>query len=309
MMGPHDPRCSPPDRLAAVDPGAVMRCPQCRHENPGDAKFCLECGRRLALMCASCATELPAGAKFCKECGASVSTSTPAASPTPAPDSYTPKHLAERIINSKAALEGERKQVTVLFADLKGSMELLADRDPEDARKLLDPVIERMMEAVHRYEGTVTARSSILRLTPDPRLMPRTSSATSRPIPTGSMARPARPTTARRWRSPSRAACGPSSPTATSASVGSPGTRASARRLRSTSPSRRRCSARWTCASGWSRRRRSCGEHDLPACGEEERQDRKTLLGKARPLTLRMPRRPRLAHAARHQAADEAGAL
>ena len=70
-------------------------------------------------------------------------------------DAYTPKHLAETILTSKAALEGERKQVTVLFADLKGSMELLADRDPEEARKLLDPVLERMMEAVHRYEGTV----------------------------------------------------------------------------------------------------------------------------------------------------------
>src|SRR5262249_608983 len=72
-----------------------------------------------------------------------------------APESYTPKHLAERIINSKAALEGERKQVTVLFADLKGSMELLAGRDPEEARKILDPVLKHMMEAVHRYEGTV----------------------------------------------------------------------------------------------------------------------------------------------------------
>jgi class 3 adenylate cyclase/tetratricopeptide (TPR) repeat protein len=71
------------------------------------------------------------------------------------PESYTPKHLAERILTSRAALEGERKQVTVLFADLKGSMELLADRDPEEARKLLDPVLERMIEAVHRYEGTV----------------------------------------------------------------------------------------------------------------------------------------------------------
>jgi class 3 adenylate cyclase len=71
------------------------------------------------------------------------------------PDAYTPKHLADRILTSKAALEGERKQVTVLFADLKGSMELLADRDPEEARKLLDPVLEFMMEAVHRYEGTV----------------------------------------------------------------------------------------------------------------------------------------------------------
>jgi class 3 adenylate cyclase len=67
----------------------------------------------------------------------------------------TPKHLAEKILTSKAALEGERKQVTVLFADMKGSMELLADRDPEEARKILDPVLERMMEAVHRYEGTV----------------------------------------------------------------------------------------------------------------------------------------------------------
>ena len=64
-------------------------------------------------------------------------------------------HLAEKILTSKTALEGERKQVTVLFADLKGSMELLADRDPEEARQLLDPVLERMMAAVHRYEGTV----------------------------------------------------------------------------------------------------------------------------------------------------------
>src|SRR5207248_9083381 len=71
------------------------------------------------------------------------------------PDSYTPKHLDEKILTSKAALEGERKQVTVLFADLKGSMELLADRDPEEARQLLDPVLEHMMEAVHQYEGTV----------------------------------------------------------------------------------------------------------------------------------------------------------
>jgi len=75
--------------------------------------------------------------------------------PFASPESYTPNHLAENILTSKSALEGERTQVTVLFADLKGSMELLADRDPEEARKLLDPVLERMMAAVHRYEGTV----------------------------------------------------------------------------------------------------------------------------------------------------------
>src|SRR5499425_504250 len=78
-----------------------------------------------------------------------------AAPPQHAPLTYTPPHLAEQILTSRSALEGERKQVTVLFADLKGSMELLADRDPEDARQLLDPVLERMMAAVHRYEGTV----------------------------------------------------------------------------------------------------------------------------------------------------------
>src|SRR5262249_53936509 len=118
------------------------------------AKFCLECAAPLALRCVNCGTQLPSGAKFCFECASPVSGlgSTPRFA---APESYTPKHLAERIINSKAALEGERKQVTVLFADLKGSMELLADRDPEEARRILDPVLERMMEAVHRYEGTV----------------------------------------------------------------------------------------------------------------------------------------------------------
>jgi class 3 adenylate cyclase/predicted ATPase len=71
------------------------------------------------------------------------------------PEAYTPKHLVEKILTSASALEGERKQVTVLFADMKGSMELFADRDPEEARKILDPILEHMMEAVHRYEGTV----------------------------------------------------------------------------------------------------------------------------------------------------------
>jgi class 3 adenylate cyclase len=79
----------------------------------------------------------------------------PAELPAQAPLAYTPLYLAEKILTSKSALEGERKQVTVLFADLKGSLELLADRDPEEARQLLDPVLERLMAAVHRYEGTV----------------------------------------------------------------------------------------------------------------------------------------------------------
>ena len=131
-----------------------MRCPQCQHENTPGSKFCLECGTRLTTACPSCGHDLPGGAKFCNECGhrlAQVASDDSSLSPA----AYTPKHPAEKILTSKSALEGERKQITVLFADLKGSMELLADRDPEEARQLLDPVIEHMMEAVHRYEGTV----------------------------------------------------------------------------------------------------------------------------------------------------------
>ena len=132
-----------------------MQCPQCQQQNPPQAKFCLECGVRLVLLCAQCGTALPAGAKFCLECGQPVDAPTTASSRFTAPEAYTPTHLAEQILTSRSALEGERKQVTVLFADLKGSMELLADRDPEEARRLLDPVLERLMAGVHHYEGTV----------------------------------------------------------------------------------------------------------------------------------------------------------
>jgi class 3 adenylate cyclase/predicted ATPase len=132
-----------------------MQCPGCRHENPPQAKFCLECGARMVVTCASCRAELPASAKFCLECGTPVTGRAAGGTRFAAPDAYTPKHLADRILTSKAAVEGERKQVTVLFADLKSSLELLADRDPEEARAILDPVLQHMMDAVHRYEGTV----------------------------------------------------------------------------------------------------------------------------------------------------------
>jgi class 3 adenylate cyclase/tetratricopeptide (TPR) repeat protein len=132
-----------------------MKCPRCQYENPPGSNFCLGCGTRLGAACGACGNDLPAGSRFCNKCGTPVTGESAAQVRFASPESYTPKHLAERILTSKSALEGERKQVTVLFADLKGSMELLADRDPEEARKILDPVLERMMEAVHRYEGTV----------------------------------------------------------------------------------------------------------------------------------------------------------
>ncbi|MDP2701139.1 MAG: adenylate/guanylate cyclase domain-containing protein, partial [Candidatus Rokubacteria bacterium] len=132
--------------------------PSCSHTNPPGAKFCFECGTRLEATCAACGAPLAPAAKFCSQCGAP--TAAPGVAPSSperftSPEAYTPRYLAERILTSRAAMEGERKQVTVLFADLRGSMDLLADRDPEEARKLLDAVLERMMEAVHRYEGTV----------------------------------------------------------------------------------------------------------------------------------------------------------
>src|SRR5262245_22710378 len=134
-----------------------MQCPGCQHDNETDASFCEECATPLARTCEKCGRPLSPAAKFCPGCAhpTGVPASAPVKRALTSPQSYTPKHLAERILLSRSALEGERKQVTVLFADLKGSMELLADRDPEEARKLLDPVLERMMEAVHHYEGTV----------------------------------------------------------------------------------------------------------------------------------------------------------
>jgi class 3 adenylate cyclase/tetratricopeptide (TPR) repeat protein len=130
-----------------------MNCPRCQEDNPLGSRFCQSCGVRLARACGSCGAAVPAAARFCGSCG------TPwAGQEAPrfaSPGAYTPRHLAEHILTSRAALEGERKQVTVLFADLKGSLELIAERDPEEAGLLLGPVLELMMEAVHRYEGTV----------------------------------------------------------------------------------------------------------------------------------------------------------
>jgi class 3 adenylate cyclase/tetratricopeptide (TPR) repeat protein len=133
-----------------------MQCVRCQTENRAGRRFCAECGAPLALSCAACGFENEPGEKFCGGCGTSLTVAprAPGLQERP-PQAYTPRYLAEKILTSKSALEGERKQVTVLFADLKGSMALLADRDPEEARQLLDAVIECLMEAVHHFEGTV----------------------------------------------------------------------------------------------------------------------------------------------------------
>src|SRR5918996_437050 len=132
-----------------------MQCSRCRHENTAGAKFCGQCGAKLEAGCAACGSANPPGNKFCQECGTPLGSGPNADARFASPDTYTPSHLARKILTARASLPGERKKVTVLFADLKGSLELMADRDPEDARTLLDEVIERLMEAVHRFEGTV----------------------------------------------------------------------------------------------------------------------------------------------------------
>ena len=146
-----------------------MRCAACGHENPEVARFCNGCGQVMAARCGTCTAENPPGARFCNQCGAQLQaaersmasrlgepsssrTPTPA---TPSPLSYTPKHLAEKILHSRSALEGERKQVTVVFADVKGSMELAEQLDPEEWHAILDRFFQILTDGVHRFEGTV----------------------------------------------------------------------------------------------------------------------------------------------------------
>ena len=120
-----------------------MNCTSCNASLPAGAKFCPSCGQPVAAHCTACGAVLIASARFCAECGAAASS--PAGAPIRAlktaeraPASYTPKHLADKILQSRSALEGERKQVTVLFADVKGSMELAEQLDPEEWHQILE---------------------------------------------------------------------------------------------------------------------------------------------------------------------------
>jgi class 3 adenylate cyclase/predicted ATPase len=134
-----------------------MRCPDCQHENRGDRRFCGHCGNQLPVSCPSCGTVDEDGERFCGRCGAELAApASPArAVPERAPRDYTPNHLAEKILQSKSALEGERKQVTVLFADVKGSLELAGQVDPEEWHRIMDRFFQILAGGVHRYEGTV----------------------------------------------------------------------------------------------------------------------------------------------------------
>jgi class 3 adenylate cyclase len=135
-----------------------MKCNACQTENDDD-QFCAECGTPLIAQCSKCAAQLKPNAKFCTKCGATTAKAEPQA-PDPQPDGrsiaeYTPKHLAEKILTSRSAIEGERKQVTILFADVKGSMDLAGQLDPEQWHDLLNRFFDILNHCVHRFEGTV----------------------------------------------------------------------------------------------------------------------------------------------------------
>src|SRR2546425_8001881 len=132
-----------------------MRCPQCQQENPSGARFCLQCGRSLLADCAACGQPLPEGAKFCMQCGAAVGRSSSAATAVRSPESYTPPHLAEKILASRSAIEGERKPVTVLFCDMVSSPARAEQLGPEGLHSLFSRFFETALAEIHRYEGTI----------------------------------------------------------------------------------------------------------------------------------------------------------
>src|SRR5262245_61122745 len=133
-----------------------MKCVRCQHENRPSAKFCEECAAPLVFTCSKCGVRLSPTAKFCSECAHPAGPpASSVASRLPVAESYTPKHLVEKILTSKAALEGERRQVTVLFCDIVDSSRLAERLDPETMHEVMDRALRLMAEAVHRYEGTV----------------------------------------------------------------------------------------------------------------------------------------------------------
>ena len=133
-----------------------MKCRKCQIDNPDDNKFCRECGTKLILTCSNCGDELRAGDKFCGKCGHDLRDPTESIPiDYSEPQSYTPKFLVDKILTSRSSIEGERKLVTVLFADVANYTAMSAELDPEEVHQIMDGCFKILMEEIHKYEGTI----------------------------------------------------------------------------------------------------------------------------------------------------------
>jgi class 3 adenylate cyclase/tetratricopeptide (TPR) repeat protein len=133
-----------------------MKCPKCQAENRETRKFCGKCGAPLAVKCPQCGSENLPGEDFCGECGHDLRK--PQEAPSfdyTQPQSYTPKHLADKILTSKSSIEGERKLVSVLFADVANFTSLSEKLDPEEVHTIMDGCFKILMNEIHKYEGTI----------------------------------------------------------------------------------------------------------------------------------------------------------
>jgi ribosomal protein L40E len=132
-----------------------MLCAKCNYDNPADAPFCMKCGTQVENRCTSCNTVNPADANFCRKCGGALGAGVPVSSPSPHATLKTPRVEVTHERQTPVGSEGERKTVTALFADIKGSMDLMEEIDPEEARGIVDPALGIMVDAVRRDEGYV----------------------------------------------------------------------------------------------------------------------------------------------------------
>ena len=133
-----------------------MLCEKCSNDNPADASFCEGCGAKLELVCPTCKTLASPGARFCKKCGTALPATRPDFHPTS--PSESPIRVTADASSAPEAIDGERKTVTALFADLKGSTALMEELDPEEARAIIDPALRIMIDAVKRYDGYVVLK-------------------------------------------------------------------------------------------------------------------------------------------------------
>jgi hypothetical protein len=134
--------------------GKPIRCTKCGTESTTSRRFCAACGSPLSSRCPKCGAENAPSSAFCEDCGTALGSAAPAATrSSQAASTVSEIRVTQEQTDASTTIDGERKTVTALFADIKGSTELMRDLDPEEARAIVDPVLQLMMEAVHRYDG------------------------------------------------------------------------------------------------------------------------------------------------------------